>query len=178
MKPDALQLDGRETPSTRCFADRKVIERGQRFLSQLISALRIAHIYDPGNDAFLSHSGTVYEVLRILFRTEGEALIEVTAGHLFFNGVRLPVGFTSYPTHRFLMDSLTQSGVGKIWFEESLDKSELGKFLQVFSRSIGQPPKSFKDIEADLRTERISNIHIDNILFIISIGHYYIIFIA
>lgn len=161
MKRPLNHVRSTEDSSSQWFADRKVVQAGQHFFSAFVSALKTAQLYDPNNHVFVDHATALCDRLRDIFRMEDEAAIEVTADHLFFNGLRLPTNFASYPGYRFLINNLIESGVGKIWFEEEFNDEEVRKFLVIFSKSKGRSSESFDDLETQLRTEGITGIHLE-----------------
>lgn len=125
-----------------------------------ISSLKTAQIYDPSNDVFVEHAHGLDDTLRKIFRTEAEIEVEVVTGHLFFNGLRLPVDFASYSGYHFLINGLSKYEIRKLSFKDNLQKDELQKFLLLFSKSIVAPSGSFENIERKLKAEDIINIHI------------------
>lgn len=160
MNPDIDRVNLNQSSLHKCSTDRKVIEAGKRFLSIFVSSLKTAQIYDPNNEVFLEHTQELNDTLSDIFRMEGEAAVEVAADHLFFNGLRLPVDFASYSGYHFLMDRFIESEVGKVWFEDSFRENEFKTFLAVFSKSLSDSSKTFEDIEKELRTQGVINIHI------------------
>lgn len=160
MNPNATTDRSDRLLTVGFSADRKAIEVGKKFLNTFISSLKTAQIYDLNNDVFLEHAQALNDTLRDIFRMEGEAAVEVAANHLFFNGLRLPMDFASYPTYRFLMDGFIKSEVGKVWFEDNLQEDEFKGFLAVFAKSLGDPSKKLSDIENELKAQGIVKIHL------------------
>jgi len=144
----------------RLTNDKKIIEMGKALLNNLISSMKIAQIYDPNNKVFLEHIQSFDNILREIFRNEGEAVVDITANHIFFNKQRLPMDFASYRTFHFLMDGFFNSEIGEIRFEENISKDELISFVSIFSKSLNDPSKKLEDIEEDLEMQGIVRIQL------------------
>jgi len=161
MSEAGTELNQNQNTFLQCSADRKVIEAGKRFVGIFVSALKTAQIYDPKNHTFLEHAALLDGCLREILRWEGEAALEVVAGHPFFNGLRLPADLASYSNYHFLIDKFTNWGMGKVWFEEDFGGTELQSFLVLFGRTIADASKSFEEVQAHVRNSGIDKIHIE-----------------
>jgi len=144
----------------RFSTDKKVIELGKNLINNLISSMKVAQIYDSNNKVFQEHLKGFDDNLREIFRSEGEAVINVTANHIFFNKHRLPMDFASYHTFHSLMDGFLGSEIGEVGFEESITREELTRFVFVFSKSLGDPSKSLEDIEEELEGQGVVRVRL------------------
>jgi len=160
MNPDTTSDRPDRSSAVGVSADRKAIEMGRSFLNKFISSLKTAQLYDINNDVFLEHARALDDTLREILQMEGEATVEVAARHLFFNGLRLPMDFASYPAYRFLMDGFIKSKVGKVWFEENLQEDEFKVFLVILAKSLGDPSKNLSEIEKELKAHGVVKIHL------------------
>ncbi len=161
MNPSFVSVE-RDDYSTdfQLSTDKKIVELGKSLLNNLISSIKIAQIYDPNNRVFLEHLQSFDDNLREIFRSEDEAVINITGNHIFFNKHRLPMDFASYQIFHFLMDGFLNSGIGEVGFDENVTKEELSRFVFIFSKSLNDPAKKLEDIEEEFEAQNVVRIRL------------------
>jgi len=126
-------------------------------------SIKIAKIYDSNNLIFLRQIKSLLYLIQKAIEVDGEASFMLRQSTLFFNGIKLKFGFSSYFLLKFVINEFPKREIGTLSFRQGLTEEELRHFIILFTRKGSKSKITLEDFLKEVTQYGIKHISIEKI---------------
>jgi len=125
--------------------------------------IKIAKIYESNNLIFLRQIKSLLYLIQKAVEVDGEATFMLRQNTLFFNGIRLKFGFSSYFLLKFIINEFPKREIGILSFKTGLNEEELKNFIILFTKKGSKSKITLEDFLKGVKQYGIKHISIEKI---------------
>jgi len=125
--------------------------------------IKIAKIYESNNLIFLRQIKSLLYLIQKAVEVDGEVTFMLRQSTLFFNGIRLKFGFSSYFLLKFIINEFPKREIGILSFKTGLNEKELKNFIILFTKKGSKSKITLEDFLKGVKQYGIKHISIEKI---------------
>ncbi len=132
-----------------------------KILNLLYSINKTLKIYDINNILAVDLIKSLHQAIQDLILKYNEASILLHQNSLFFNGVKIKFGYSSYPAYQFIEREFQNRDIGRLSFSPGMSEEQLVKFLPLFNKKEEKISKSFNNFKGVLKSSGLDTVAIE-----------------
>jgi len=125
--------------------------------------VKIAKIYESNNLIFIRQIKSLLYLIQKAVEVDGEVTFMLRQSTLFFNGIRLKFGFSSYFLLKFIINEFPKREIGILSFKTGLNEEELKNFIILFTKKGSKSKITLEDFLKEFKQYGIKHISIEKI---------------
>lgn len=139
----------------------QIMKECRALLNLLYSLNKTLKLYNINNELAVEQMKALYLKLKDAVLKYNEASILLHQNSLFFNGVKVKFGYSTYHLYRYIDREFRDKDIGLLSFSPGINEKQLKKFISVFGQKGSEESDNDQDFEEALKAAGIETVSVE-----------------